>query len=559
MPPQNSFGQCGKCVDGSSVSRACAQMTTDVSNACPASEWYVIRDYLSAGKQTPPPPYHKRYGFSHAALSNNVHGRGSVRQLINQQTIGDSGPWPQVATTQQAIIADALVDTGTLWFLSLNNVTASAGHGSPLSDQSSATHTLSGNYSQPYAKAVCVPDYINNSSISHKVAFPFLEGLDPLEAANGRLEYEGWHGTNEAKTIEHPGLFYSQLLEMPGNKHDYRLRWVELPETPCNGTSIGAVILHPSPQTGADQKVLLCNVAAGWGLSSLAVGTSAGSLTDVYSKVLTSHYDTNPPPISQTNLPAAEFLHGEVNLGFRYHERSNTSLINVLMQQQLFPGSEFHTASYILSALTANGFARTSWDSLLQGDVKTVGPNGEGGINGNYWISGKGDVFENVDPNQSKDWVTFQVDSTLQGYGYNTYSVPPRIAIAVMVAYCLLVVGHTIYSGITGISANCWDTIAKVTALAVNSTPTTALRNTCAGITEMHIFKLPVRVLVSKDEEGEGEHLELMFGQVDDEKTAERRIMENRTYATLPRMLEGEEGGLNGDGMDGLDWGRGGD
>ncbi len=75
----------------------------------------------------------------------------------------------------------------------------------------------------------------------------------------------------------------------------------------------------------------------------------------------------------------------------------------------------------------------------------------------------------------------------------------------------------------------------------MNSSPTAALRNTCAGITEMHIFKLPVRVLVSKDEEGEGEHLELVFGSVDDEKISERTIKANRTYGTLPKGVV-EEG-----------------
>lgn len=51
----------------------------------------------------------------------------------------------------------------------------------------------------------------------------------------------------------------------------------------------------------------------------------------------------------------------------------------------------------------------------------------------------------------------------------------------------------------------------------MNSTPTAALRNTCAGITGLHIIKLPVPVLVAKDEEGEGEDLELVFGNVDQE------------------------------------------
>ena len=45
----------------------------------------------------------------------------------------------------------------------------------------------------------------------------------------------------------------------------------------------------------------------------------------------------------------------------------------------------------------------------------------------------------------------------------------------------------------------------------MNSTPTAAFRNTCAGITELNIFKLPVRVLAFRDAEGDGEHLELVF------------------------------------------------
>ena len=51
-----------------------------------------------------------------------------------------------------------------------------------------------------------------------------------------------------------------------------------------------------------------------------------------------------------------------------------------------------------------------------------------------------------------------------------------------------------------------------------------ALRNTCAGITEFDIFKLPVRILAMRDDEGDGEQLELVFGTVD-EKSVEHRII----------------------------------
>lgn len=85
-----------------------------------------------------------------------------------------------------------------------------------------------------------------------------------------------------------------------------------------------------------------------------------------------------------------------------------------------------------------------------------------------------------------------------------------------------------------GISSTCWDSIAEVTALAMNSTPTAALRNTCAGITELHIFQLPVRVLAKRDDEGDGEHLELAFGNASGEEKNGTLIKVNRTYGTMP-------------------------
>ena len=75
--------------------------------------------------------------------------------------------------------------------------------------------------------------------------------------------------------------------------------------------------------------------------------------------------------------------------------------------------------------------------------------------------------------------------------------------------------------------------VAELVALAMNPPPTTALRNTCAGITELHIFQLPVRVIVMLDGQGDGEHLELIFGN---EKSNGNRIKPNRFYGTMPLL-----------------------
>ena len=70
----------------------------------------------------------------------------------------------------------------------------------------------------------------------------------------------------------------------------------------------------------------------------------------------------------------------------------------------------------------------------------------------------------------------------------------------------------------------------------MNSTPTAALRNTCAGITELNIFKLPVRVLAFRDAEGDGEHLELVFGKLEEKMLENKTIKANRVYGTMPTV-----------------------
>ena len=58
---------------------------------------------------------------------------------------------------------------------------------------------------------------------------------------------------------------------------------------------------------------------------------------------------------------------------------------------------------------------------------------------------------------------------------------------------------------------------------------------------ELNIFKLPVRVLAVSDGEGDGEHLELVFGNVDEKDARGTPIKPNRVYGTLPMVAKGEK------------------
>lgn len=103
----------------------------------------------------------------------------------------------------------------------------------------------------------------------------------------------------------------------------------------------------------------------------------------------------------------------------------------------------------------------------------------------------------------------------------------------VMIAYCLLVLGHIIYSAISGVSSTAWDSAAELVALAMNSSPTKVLENTCAGIMGRQALNTPVRVL----ETAPG-HLELVFGQFKGPNGQTSELVMNKKYG----KLAGEDG-----------------
>ena len=347
-------------------------------------------------------------------------------------------------------------------------------------------------------------------------------------------------------------------MDTPSSSDDYRLRWIELPQDPFNGTAIGAVVLLPRADENTTQGVLLCNLGAGWGLSKMNMSSFGGGSQTVFSEIamnlmtgpigaalrlgrytpptelLTNVDGFYLPSFPQRQLIATEdwavYLNPSVS-------NSNTTVFHRLMSSRLLEKDIGISATIILTSLLANGLAGIGSTSQLQGTVKTVvQSDGSEGLDGDYWFSGKGDMFI-VDPVESKEWVKLRVYSTIEGFAYNTRGATPKVAICVLLAYCIFALAHVLYAGISGISATCWDSIGEVTALAVNSTPTTLLRNTCAGITELSIFKTPVRVLAFRDNDNsDGEHLELVFGDLDEKSIQHQVIKENRVYGTMPAL-----------------------
>ena len=449
------------------------------SNKCPSSEWEKIQQYFHLINNSLPEEYAQTYKISIGTSEMELYGKSSQRQLYTgQDESSDPHIAPRIATTQHVAVADALTNTGALWFTGLNNITVKSGHGSPLSDQSDAIHTLSGESYQPLSQATCTADIIRDDNDTRPVAFPLLTNTNDPSKTNANIILSD---NFSIPAILYPGTTRAEIVSTAGSLSQYRLRWFELPQESFNGSSIGAVILLPQSSSNSSspisfpQNILLCNVAVGWGTTTLQMHTFSGTTSSITSEVFTPTFSGYTNSKQNVLLESTESIDQEFNWLYQeYPQRpinvtrdwaqtlnplvqsANRSVFDLIMQDSVVingPESSLATASsagFTLAAMMANGLSRISFESILQGSPRSIlSRDGTSWIDGSYWLSGKGNVFK-LDPDESKDWVKLHVNSTLQGYAYSTENGSSRVAIAILTIYCILAITHLTYSGISG-------------------------------------------------------------------------------------------------------------
>ncbi|MCJ1464151.1 hypothetical protein MMC07_002764, partial [Pseudocyphellaria aurata] len=106
-----------------------------------------------------------------------------------------------------------------------------------------------------------------------------------------------------------------------------------------------------------------------------------------------------------------------------------------------------------------------------------------------------------------------------------------------MLTYCILALTHLIYSAVSGVSSTAWDSVAELVALAMNSSPTETLHNTCAGMVGRKAYDTRVRVLKTSEK-----HLELVFGEARDTNAEYSKLAMNESYGGISRRNEDDDG-----------------
>lgn len=531
-------------LDGSLVPEYCSIAPT-VSNSCPSSEWQSIGTYLSFNDNAIPHATFSPHivAPSFVPLSVPLTGQSSSRQLVVQQhDYHDKSPmYDQYAahsTAQQGAIVDALTTISTLWIGGFQ-MTKSA-----FNDRRDVAQSIISDYHQPYTLVSCASDVIDSESYERPVAFPIPPGSSPemlsgVNVTNSLLEIQA---------IIHPGITRSQLLATEGPRDGYRIKWVELQQDLFNGTTIGAVVLLPS--YNATQDILVCNLSAGWGRSTLNISypASMGGTDVVTSGVHDRSSDSRNkrndlkgiadstiyfklPKFPQRPIKITEDW---ANYLVPINPDTNTSIFDTMMSGQLAQSDDLVSVRNLLASLLANGPSRLCFTSQLQGTLKTIRDSEHNYTipDTSYWLGGKGDIFT-VDSASSKDWVKLRVDTTVEGYALTMRDCASRITATILVIYCVftsLLVTQSIFSGM---SSDSWNSIAEFAALAMNSPPTERLLNTCAGISQLHTFRIPVRIRARGKAYGQDDHLELVFGNVDSRLAEENRLRENKKYGTM--------------------------
>jgi hypothetical protein len=133
------------------------------------------------------------------------------------------------------------------------------------------------------------------------------------------------------------------------------------------------------------------------------------------------------------------------------------------------------------------------------------------------------------------DITPFRIDVIDFGYGYGTRDLPTQLSVAIITAYCLIVVFYIGYVIATGHASVAWNSPTELIMLALQSKEPSDLGHVSVGIDSMETLRRSVGIRVrTVDIQGTGEvreKLELVFEHDEEaEKRELTKVARNKAY-----------------------------
>jgi hypothetical protein len=397
---------------------------------------------------------------------------------------------------------------------------------------------------QPVASVLCKSISILGVNDTRPIQFPdtYIAGCGGQPRCESALLpptlNTRWGVTN------YTGILRSQLWNQSKESQEGHIIWVDdiQVNNPVAGRALGAIVVQPDLcETGVPRpylEVSACVVGAIWANATLSVQKDAITFsrkTDSSQGVIRSSIT----PTTFANLtgwshPAVKLSKAWAETLTTMSEVENRTVADNLLRwmpvtdnicprngsypedQELFDFSEFRPFMHeaLVASLVANGMSHTN------DDIETWSWDGEL----KRW---EFDDDEDKQHSQAKPpGVVLTIHGSLLGFAYNLDGIAIKIALPILILYILYTVPYVLFTLITGRSSRIWGSMSGFTALAVNSIPTEALKDTSAGIERVDTF----RHMISVREVATNEQLELVFEKEEATGRAYRRAVFGRRY-----------------------------
>lgn len=494
------------------IPRSCLNTSRlPIPDHCPSSGWQSIGSVIPSFRNVFGPE-----GSNWASIELLDDGSEGLRsiQLDGQDALRSLetcvGCQYGLATAPVGAVASALSLIATVWSNSMGTdpVFSAAGR---LSSYRNAIHSVES--LQPFVTvSYPTPGAANGPEDTGPVTFSLKSDIDCV--------------IGSVNSINVTSITRAQLIST-GDPRQPRLVFVDLPQPGTNITNLGAIFLDPRDPGNMTQLYSTCIITAAW--STLKMNTTGSTGTTLGSVIESPGLQTLYPAVERRCQDLGSPLPGLISLSKQWAEFSNPfipevnttvySALSSLVHGSAEDGTVLDFQGFLVTTLITNSLSNIGSNLSLQGNVSIVEFPDIIGVNrvidGRRWILHGEDLFD-VTSHEGESWVKLRVDSVIEGLAYTAEGLAVRIAIAVLTLYCVFAIPHVVFTSVRGISSSSWDSIAELTALAMNSPPTKELRNTCAGIASVQTFRTVVSV-VARHEKGKSTatgdgHLQLVLG-----------------------------------------------
>ena len=154
---------------------------------------------------------------------------------------------------------------------------------------------------------------------------------------------------------------------------------------------------------------------------------------------------------------------------------------------------EVQTTQAILAGLMSSSLASAAATSAGVGMLKSANGNTDScGV----WCDevlprktfGSGGMIYSMDGIDTTNMTKFTMTMFIVGWAYAIQGATSTVALIILMIYCIFVLTHLFYLIRSQTASSCWDSVAEITVLAMQSRPSAYLENTSAGIAYTGVY-----------------------------------------------------------------------